>query len=454
MELPVFKGTYSNTCDVLDIGFFRDVLHVMEEHKKEYHPYFVGLCYCCKRLGTREYPLFRCGGCQLVAYCSRDCQKKDRSTHKYVCKEFPVVKGMNALYTTGPWDKHIASLQKRAAVLPKTEVAGKPIFRNPRVCRTCREARPERLKDCDCACVSYCSRKCEKKDKQHKLDCEPLIHIALSNYMCDEPDVSVMKDTVYDNSMPLYRWSEVIKGPSELKKDIPNNLKMGRTCYMANERLSYPMSLLHALQTLPELTLAHDNLPLKDLNTLTIHVVTRSPIFDSKPWEIFMHRIPMLKQLNVVFIIQGKGLKESFILNNTMDLLRCKDCKDKDQVITYSVKQMQYHMFFSLEEYSEPDVVVIYGNTQEMSTSDKDDIHSEISYCNMTYSRDTVLVLMDETEDLVTKGAIAVNAARPVDQLVSPRINPFRGLSSNRADLDSDNAIINEKQYFTCLRRK
>ena len=110
-------------------------------------------------------------------------------------------------------------------------------------------------------------------------------------------------------------------------------------------------------------------------------------------------------------------------------------------------------MFFSSEEYTEPDVVVVYGNAYEMSPSENENVHSEISYRNMTYSRDTVLVLMDETKELVRQGAKAVNAARSVDQLLPPQTNPFKGIGSNRAELDSNVPISNEKSYFTCLRR-
>ena len=138
------------------------------------------------------------------------------------------------------------------------------------------------------------------------------------------------------------------------------------------------MSLLYALQTLPERRLGHKQLPLEDLSTITVHVVTSSPVFDSEPWEIFMHRLPNLKQLNVVFVMQGKHFKESFKLNGGMSLRRCSDCEVKNQGITYSIKQIQYHMFFSSEEYTSPAVMVVYGNTDEMSARCKDKVHSEI----------------------------------------------------------------------------
>ena len=81
------------------------------------------------------------------------------------------------------------------------------------------------------------------------------------------------------------------------------------------------------------------------------------------------------------------------------------------------------------------------------------DIHSEISYRNMTYDRSTVLVLIDATKDLVEQGIRSVNISRPVHQLVSPQINPITGYCENQADIDSDTPLTNDKHYFTCLRR-
>ena len=95
-------------------------------------------------------------------------------------------------------------------------------------------------------------------------------------------------------------------------------------------------------------------------------------------------------------------------------------------------------MFFSSSEYTEPDIVVVYDNKQEMSSGSKEPaIHSDISYRNMIYSRDTLLFLMDVTKDLVKQGVRTVNAVQPVEQLVSLKRNS-RGL----------------KCHFTCLRKK
>ena len=116
-----------------------------------------------------DQPHQSCGGCQLVSYCSRDCQKSDWSTHKPVCKAFPLVGGKNVLWAKGSWKKHLTGLLELAAQLPDARA----IFRNPRVCNTCQEPRPEHLTDCgECHSVCHCSKRCKVADKLHKGACK------------------------------------------------------------------------------------------------------------------------------------------------------------------------------------------------------------------------------------------------------------------------------------------
>ena len=157
----------------------------------------------------------------------------------------------------------------------------------------------------------------------------------------------------------------------------------------------------------------------------------------------------------MVFIVQGKPFKQFFFSHNSqLSIHRCRDCKDKGRIITYSVQPMNYHMYFSSEEYVEPDAVFVYGNVGEMSLNGEDDVHSYISYRNMVYNPSTVLVLVDETKELVEQGIRAVNAAREVVELVSPQVNPFNGASTHRNEINSSEVILDENCYFTCLRRK
>ena len=359
--------------------------------------YIIGICHYCKIPRPFVTTLQRCGGCQLVAYCSRDCQLDDRDGHKKICKKFKVVDGKNVFHTARPWKLHLASLSEIAAFVDKSFY----IFQNPRVCNTCHEPRQDRLTDCVCNCVSYCSRKCARSDKHHKKECNSLYQLARSK--CEH-----FRD------------------------------------------LSYPFSLYWALQSLGHYPVGQARRPLYEAESLNIHVIINQPLFDSKLWEIgLMGLMPQLKHLHLDFIIQGGWSSSSSQSSTGIGYSTCKT-----RIITHSIHEMHYHMFFSSQKYTDPDVVVIYGNSHEMLSDDMEGTHSEISYRNMTSSRDTVLVIMDATEDLVKKSVNAVNAIRPVEQIVAPRINKLRGWGSNRKKLEIEGSDVNDKYYFSCLMRK
>ena len=463
MELPICHGTYTSESYLEEISFLRTfaILLIDYEYDNKYYPFFAGLCYSCYEPRTPEQSLQRCGGCQLVAYCSRSCQEDDWSLHRKVCKEFPIVKGKNALQTDGSWKNHINGLRERAARLPKGEISASPIFHNPRVCRTCKEARQDRLTDCsECAYVSYCSRKCKKADKQHPEDCRTLIGIGIlyrSRNLREKHLPSLRNLTVNYEFQLAYDWNDIMPDDWTMKAQILSayDEEVRLEAYLTSERLGYPMSLLYALQSLPERRLGQDHLPLEEQTTLNIHVVTSVPIMDSEPWEIFMHRLPKLKNLQVTFIVQGKPFKQSFYHNNQhLSLKRCDYCARKNRVITYSVHKMLYHMYFSSPDYTEPDVVIVYGNSQEMSLSEDDDTHSKLSYRNMTHCPATVLVLTDTHKDLLKQGVRAVNAARPVTQLVAPQKNFLMAYNSNLSEINSGTAVSHDRYHFTCLKRK
>ena len=123
MELPICNGTYSNNCDVSEVQFLDSLIQVLKKSNNKGRPFYPGLCNNCYGHCAPEITLQRCGGCQLVSYCSRSCQKDDWIRHKRVCKEFPLVKGKNVLQSKGPWKTHIAGLRERAARLTNVDDA-------------------------------------------------------------------------------------------------------------------------------------------------------------------------------------------------------------------------------------------------------------------------------------------------------------------------------------------
>lgn len=366
-------------------------------------------CVLCNATHVPGRPLKRCGGCQLVAYCGRDCQKQDRKSHKVLCEEFPVVNGLNVLHTTGSWEEHLANLRQRLVKLPKSHLKN-DVFRDPKVCYTCRESRPDRLSMCKCTVLFYCSKKCTQADKWHTKACK-----ALSDY-AEHLSMEHMR-----GSYPLTCWYAVEK--------IYNFHHLGK--YRSK----------------------------KDISRLEFHVLTNTAYFDTQAWEIFFHQdsMPNVRHLNIIFITQDMEAIPEMTHIEKLTQKKCKVCgiqedekkKINNHLITSTVHQKPYHMFFSSPDYSEPDVVLVYGITGFCK-----DIHSEISLCNMTYSENSVLIVTDSTEDLLAQGCQAVNAARPVEKIVPPIINRLRFYGSNKCEEEFDSSATNEKYYLACLRKK
>lgn len=318
--------------------------------------------------------------------------------HKPICKEFPVVNGINALHTTGSWKEHLAILRKRAARFPDHDSNVKRVFSDPKVCYTCRESRPNLLTMCKCGYVCHCSKNCAQADKWHQLMCSDLI--------------------LLNNEASFLRM-----------------------------RLSYPMTLLTVVEQL------YDEETMAELDNLKVHVVTNSAYFDASAWQTLFHQpnYPNLKQLKLDFIIQNTTFNSSFNHKGKLDQQKCDICPGltpKEHTLNFSVHQKPYHMFFSSSDYSAPDFVIVYGITETSS-----DIHSELSYRNMLFDEDTSLVLTDSTEELLIQGTRAVNSAIPVDVLLRPLRNNFRCFGSNKSEMDFDAAATNERYYVTCMMK-
>ena len=281
--LPVCTFSYASHEHKGRRRFIKEVNDVIDKCYRDNRPFFAGLCNNCY-VKDSLHTLQRCGGCQLVGYCSKACQKEDRARHKHVCKEFPMVGGKNVLYTTGPWENHIAGLREQASRIPHA----KPIFFNPRVCSSCREARQDRLTDCECGTVSYCSNRCSKADKQHGKFCAPVGQVGQVNIVIDNPSriPKLSSMTVSKTFTPVTCWEDVLPGQYiSAIQDLVAKEK-GLTILLEEssrrERLSYSMSLLFALQTLPGRRLGRDGHPLDGLTSLEFHIVTSIPLLKSE----------------------------------------------------------------------------------------------------------------------------------------------------------------------------
>lgn len=363
------------------------------------YAYFVGLCHKCNKPAT---PIKRCSGCLLAVYCSKECQNLHRPKHKYLCKEFPVVNGKNALYTKGSWDEHLEGLRLRASKLPYPEES-KLLFYSPRVCRICQEA--THLSDCQCASVSYCEKHCVNGDEHHKKMCRILGHMS----------------QVHTDSLTM---------PDKILRD---------------KYLAYLETLKGIFKLLDNIKFGNQNRLLKDFSTMNIHILSSFPLFHSDPWNFLAFELELL-QLHVAFVMQGSDSKLNFKMNYMSAI--------PNKFISYSIHTMMYHEFFSSPQFVEPDVLVIFGNKQEMLENDDEYTHHSLkSYGSMTDNDNTLLILTDSTEDLVMDGIKSINGDQANGHFDPIQTDELGTVNSLGIVNEHESGSLNEIRYFACLKK-
>ncbi len=106
----------------------------------------IGMKHRCMNCFTHRRKMKKCQKCQLVYYCSVECQKANWLDHNKIC-------GV----------KHLKMMENP------------PIFRVENTCMTCHDIKPKmKFKTCGiCRRVYYCSVKCQRADwKEHKKTCK------------------------------------------------------------------------------------------------------------------------------------------------------------------------------------------------------------------------------------------------------------------------------------------
>jgi len=314
-----------------------------------------------------------------------------------------------------------------------------------RACNICLEARPEKLVDCRCCAVSYCSKEHRLKDEFHLTqECAILYSCAMANWyylthrhQLQIPD-GLLNEAKLDNFLNFKKISKLSKYSSEKWLKAIINL--------VNERLTIPMTIHHTIKTLK---LGEERQDLFDITTLTIHIVTASPMLDPRMWEFFMHQLPNLKTLNLTFLSWTMTVYNNY--NTFLPLKRCSDCKRKERVINYSIQPMHYHEYFSTDDYNEPDVVAVVGTDQElMEYMNADDAHHFTSQRNMTYCNHTVVILTGYEDTDLKKIVKSFHKARQVKVLLPIQENPFCGFSTFRYSWP--NFVMNENKYLCSIQ--
>jgi len=461
--------TYNNSMKVKDVPLLK-VCKVMCQYEGK--QYYSGACNNCYTLTSNSQPLQRCAGCQLVAYCSRNCQKNDWKKHKIFCKIFKVKNGKNALMfdeeirlDLRKWGDAVEELEDKAAAMcmEKSEFFETVFSSFSRVCFICKNAQQDKLFDCKCCSVAYCCKAHQQADKLHKDFCEelsmfPLIdHLVIKEKTLKLP--SILNNTVQTQFEPIdnNHFNKLkVKMVQEFETEKNENFvvipptsitKFDLMFAIQTNHLAFPLTVLFNLQ---EFGVGKEGEPIQNVSSLTLHIVAFQPVFDSSVWEYFMHLLPALTELNITFIIPK--VQKEFLDYEGICLERCKDCKAKERIINYTVFRNHYHMFFSSDEYTEPDVVAVFGNVSPNIMYTEEELENPmISYRNMTYSNETLLILTDAAIPSLMIGLNQVNKARPsLEQVLLPTTNPMSGLLGVRGIEFLQ--VMNFKNYMCCLR--
>ncbi|CAL4155029.1 unnamed protein product [Meganyctiphanes norvegica] len=429
--------------------------------------FIVGICSSCYTIKDSDHHLNWCSGCQLVAYCSKECQKKDLDFHKHLCKQYLLKNGKNVFSEYHKLTKEAKCVLNNELILKILDAArdgleagiisntaeynamfsfAMNLITWAQRCNVCHEARVHKLTECKCLCVSHCSKGFCKVDKNHKDECSDLLVYArtISYIQANANNLNLPMNKKVDKEYHPLTTME-ISSPS-IKEDW-----LDAKLAILSERLSFPLTILYAMQ---ESGLGTNKTPVDSVTSLTIHIVSSMPMLDSRMWEMLVHRLPHLNELNISFIGCNMDLKNQLNIDITNKLERCADCKLRKRLITYSIRPEHYHMYFSSLEYSEPDVIAVFNikqmNKYKISSDDyADDVNS---YQNMTYEEGTLIVLTGLDYEEVKEGIKEINEARPVDVVMSTRRNLFKGSRIVRSD--EQRCILNTRAYMACIRRK
>lgn len=353
-----------------------------------------------------------------------------------------------------------ASVNMKRALLPYE----RDMFSFPCVCEVCKCAHQPSLACCPrCHSVFYCSSEHMEKDSvRHKQFCNHYLlllqcdMVEAVNGIQDLP-VPVEVDNVYTN-LPD-KLMTILKRQLEVDTTLsPLNPK---TVTTITERLSYPLSLLYAIQNIG---LGSNNTGLHEIEEIRVHVVGAVSITELLGiirWEYFVHRLPALKKFHIVFVgpelfTDASDIDDSVPEDHILDdsgMTMCEDCCKRDRRIVYEMYGKCYHEFVSSTHYSVPDVIIAYNCGLHENSGQAADKWSN-SLPLLVQHQHVPFVFTSYTAQEAKLDLAVLERSAPVKVLMEPHLNPFHSLRPYR-----DFEIINEEspiyfwnQYITCVR--
>ncbi|CAL4138887.1 unnamed protein product [Meganyctiphanes norvegica] len=327
-----------------------------------------GSCFECYTKPQGEERLKTCGGCHLVQFCSKDCQKKNWSTHKYFCRAAKAQSEPGRdIYSTA--NKKIEKGKKWFNIVKETsqllqgilgfkfEHIDGILLSAPRVCNFCWNSESSTLKLCeDCCAVYYCSGAHFEADAAvHKSLCRSLKLMV----KCDE----LLATKGYPDLLSMPFPSKSVTKYEKLPKGILDliNIPSNPIDAISSDWLSYPLSILYALE---KIGLGIDSSPVHEAKKLTIHMMdcaNELHIFhNSLIWEYLFHRLPNLKSLRVVMIDPELFHELGYTDSNHFQMSLCEDCEQRGRKLAVSVEE-NLRIYKWSDRYVRPDVILTHG---------------------------------------------------------------------------------------------
>ncbi|CAL4112172.1 unnamed protein product [Meganyctiphanes norvegica] len=443
-------------------------------HISVYH--YLGTCHYCYEEPTEEAPLKRCAKCQVVAYCSVDCQTVDWKSHKVFCKVLPLRVGRDEIRTYRPFkvghETHKDLIKDLFVRCQRLVLIKKPqnqitlgIDQLARQCQYpgCYMTIQALLHCCKCLQVSYCSLRHQENDIAHFEICSKS-YIKINSYCRNNSTLSIQYMSAYPASN---EYRPISGGKKQIAENIISEITQAvvtndnvlnkwteTQVQILSDRLAMPFTILYCLQ---KFGVGQLSTPLAEVTSLNVHILTALPLFDPQMWELLLHRLPALKELNITYIgCAGLNWHPNNVHSTMIKFERCGRCKKDDRVVSIKVLLKHYHMYFSSDDYVEPDVVAIVGYNKKLldtKSIEKDDVNELTSRRNMTYNKDTLVIATDYEIFCLDTAIEEMNNARPINVLMPVTENPLHA-EGHFDSMRVHGKRYNLLKYLTCMQRK
>ena len=300
----------------------------------------------------------------------------------------------------------------------------------------------------------------ERDANSHRQQCTSLLLMVECDlveklYGIQDLPIPVLVDTTFKNL------------PAKFMTLLTDHLKAGpaspldpKCVTMLTERLSYPLSLLYALQ---DVGVGPDNTAIHEVTELRVHVVgamSLTELLGIIRWEYLVHRLPTLKRFHIVFIgpeLYGDAdsLDETIPDEHMLDdsgMTMCEECSNKDRSIVYEMYNKCYHDFVSTSHYSVPDVIVAYNcglheNRDQATDTWKESIPLLLQHEHVPF------VFTSYTDEEARLDLEILQRIKPVKTLQGPQLNPYHSLRPYRDhESSSRQPMLYWNHYITCVR--